>query len=96
MLIGFFEPDEEELLLSTNPLRVEANGLRFLSVPLAIQMDDLSGARSKKWNPHYAVQFTNAALPRSIRHEESAIRVFTVGHRAKPLELAEGLAQDLK
>ncbi|GAA5884456.1 hypothetical protein JCM16303_005089 [Sporobolomyces ruberrimus] len=93
--LSSYSVDEEELLLSTNPLRVEANGLRFLSVPLAIQMDDLSGARSKKWNPHYAVQFTNAALPRSIRHEESAIRVFTVGHRAKPLELAEGLAQDL-
>ncbi|GAA5874997.1 hypothetical protein JCM1840_007171 [Sporobolomyces johnsonii] len=58
-------------------------------------MDDLSGARSKKWNPHYAIQFTNAALPRSIRHEESAIRVFTVGHGAKPLELAEGLADTL-
>ncbi|GAA5991621.1 hypothetical protein JCM5350_007777 [Sporobolomyces pararoseus] len=94
-LASYTVVSDSDDFMAVNPLRIIANGQRVFSTPVSIQMDDLSGARSKRWNPHYAIQFTNATLPRSIRFEESAIRVFTVGHDAQPLELVEGLCEEL-
>ncbi|KAK0519820.1 hypothetical protein OC834_007257 [Tilletia horrida] len=45
-----------------NDLRTHAAGKKAFSVPLALFVDDLSGNKSKRWNKHEAIYFSNIAL----------------------------------
>ncbi|CAD6896628.1 unnamed protein product [Tilletia laevis] len=48
--------DDYGELRHTNPLKVQFEGKKVFSVPVALFTDDLSGNRSKRWNKHEAVE----------------------------------------
>ncbi|CAD6943104.1 unnamed protein product [Tilletia caries] len=57
---------QEEELRHGNPLRVTAGNKKVYSVPIGIFCDDLSGNKSKKWNKHEALYFSNLLLDRAL------------------------------
>ncbi|CAD6919595.1 unnamed protein product [Tilletia laevis] len=52
--------DDYGELRHTNPLKVQFEGKKVFSVPVALFTDDLSGNRSKRWNKHEAVTTISA------------------------------------
>lgn len=68
----------------------------LFSVPILLQCDDLSGARSKRWNLHYQLCWQNGALSHSELAREKNIHLFAVTTTAQPLELVAELVHQLK
>ncbi|KAF7299723.1 hypothetical protein HMN09_00978100 [Mycena chlorophos] len=84
----------------TNPLygnrwRSRANGHRVVAFPVWLYCDDTSGNQSKKWNKHNSFLFTAAGLPRRLVHLESNIHFLATSNIAPPLEMLDGIVDQL-
>ncbi|CAD6885255.1 unnamed protein product [Tilletia caries] len=79
---------------SMHPLR--DNEVLLFLVPIIMQCDDLSGARSKKWNLHYQLTFQNGALSPSVLAEEGNLHLFAVTTTASPLDLVCEFVRQLR
>jgi len=85
----------------TNPLignwwRHQAKGKCVLSLPLWLYCDDTSGNQSKKWNEHNSFLFTLAGLPGSETSKEYNIHFICTSNLAPPLEMLDGVVQQIE
>lgn len=58
--------------------------------------DDTSGNRSKKWNKHNSFLFTAAGLPAEFVHKEYNIHFLCTSNIAPPLEMLDGIVDELE
>ncbi|KAG8684097.1 hypothetical protein FRC09_015621, partial [Ceratobasidium sp. 395] len=79
-----------------HPLRSLAGKRPVYSIPLIIFMDDASGNISKLWNKHYCGYVSDAALPREVLHGESNVQFVLASPHASPLELMQGIKDDIE
>ncbi|KAF5384421.1 hypothetical protein D9615_003216 [Tricholomella constricta] len=79
-----------------NRYRLLAKGHRVLSYPIWLYCDDTSGNVSKKWNKHNSFLFTSAGLPRSMAHKETNIHFLCTSNIAPPLEMLDGIVDQLE
>lgn len=79
-----------------NRWRVLARGHRVLSYMMWLYCDDTSGNMSKKWNKHNSFLFTAAGLPRAMVHQESNIHFLATSNIAPPLEMLDGIVEQLE
>jgi len=85
----------------TNPIkgnrwRELAKGHRVVSFMMWLYCDDTSGNLSKKWNKHNSFLFTPAGLPRYMVHRQSNIHFLSTSNIAPPLEMLDGIAEQLE
>jgi hypothetical protein len=85
----------------TNPMdgnrwRKLSAGHRVLAFPIWLYCDDTSGNTSKKWNKHNSFLFTAAGLPRKFVHRESNIHFLATSNIAPPLEMLDGIVDQLE
>ena len=85
----------------TNPVlgnqwRARAKGHRVLCLPLWMYCDDTSGNTSKKWNEHNSFLFTLAGLPLEQSQKEFNIHFLCTSNLAPPLEMMEGVVDQVK
>ncbi|KIK11230.1 hypothetical protein PISMIDRAFT_19713 [Pisolithus microcarpus 441] len=78
-----------------NGWRKRARGHRVLSYMIWLYCDDTSGNMSKKWNKHNSFLFTAAGLPRVMVHKESSIHFLATSNIAPPLEMLDGIVDQL-
>ncbi|KAF7316638.1 hypothetical protein HMN09_00396400 [Mycena chlorophos] len=81
--------------LHGNRWRSQANGHRVVAFPVWLYCDDTSGNQSKKWNKHNSFLFTAAGLPRRLVHLESNIHFLATSNIAPPLEMLDGIVDQL-
>ncbi|KAJ6556962.1 hypothetical protein B0H10DRAFT_2371346 [Mycena sp. CBHHK59/15] len=79
-----------------NRRRKQASGHRMVAFPVWLYCDDTSGNTSKKWNKHNSFLFTAAGLPRKFVHQESNIHFLSTSNIAPPLEMLDGITDQLK
>lgn len=79
-----------------NRWRGLANGHRVLVFPIWLYCDDTSGNLSKKWNKHNSFLFTPAGLPRHLVHREYNIHFLSTSNIAPPLEMLDGIVDQLQ
>ncbi|KAI5829031.1 hypothetical protein K523DRAFT_373222 [Schizophyllum commune Tattone D] len=79
-----------------NPWRVKSRGHRTVGMPLWLYCDDTSGNVSKRWNKHNSFLFTAAGLPRREVHKESSIHFLSTSNIAPPLEMLDGIVDQLE
>lgn len=79
-----------------NRYRILAKGARVYMFPLFLYCDDTSGNSSKKWNKHNSFLFTAAGLPRAELHKEHNIHFLCTSNIAPPLEMLEGIVEQLE
>ncbi|KAJ7177170.1 hypothetical protein C8R46DRAFT_989326 [Mycena filopes] len=79
-----------------NQWRKLSSGHRVLAFPIWLYCDDTSGNTSKKWNKHNSFLFTAAGLPREFVHRESNIHFLSTSNTAPPLEMLDGIADQLQ
>ncbi|CAD7065235.1 unnamed protein product [Tilletia caries] len=70
--------DGDQELSHVNSDRVCCDGKRLFSIPIVLFIDDLSGARSKRWNKHEATYLSNATLDRSDLDLDSNIKLVSI------------------
>ncbi|KAF7965797.1 hypothetical protein HWV62_41769 [Athelia sp. TMB] len=85
----------------TNPVignrwRALAKSHRALAFPIWMYCDDTSGNLSKKWNEHNSFLFTPAGLPRTEAQKEYNIHFLSTSNIAPPLEMMEGIVEQLE
>ncbi len=78
-----------------NQWHVKANGRHVLSFPIWMYCNDTSGNISKKWNKHNSFLFTPAGLARSETHKEYNIHFLCTSNLAAPLEMLDGIADQI-
>ncbi|KAI0670253.1 hypothetical protein C8Q78DRAFT_975449 [Trametes maxima] len=86
----FTEPSEG------NQWRKRGKGHRVLAFPLWMYCDDTSGNLSKKWNEHNSVLMTPAGLPHDHSSKEYNIHFLCTSNIAPPLEMMDGVVQQLE
>ncbi|KIM68453.1 hypothetical protein SCLCIDRAFT_20369 [Scleroderma citrinum Foug A] len=74
----------------------QAGGYRVLAYMIWLYCDDTSGNKSKKWNKHNSFLFTAAGLPRHMVHKESNIHFLATSNIAPPLEMLDGIVDQLE
>ncbi|VDB83188.1 unnamed protein product [Peniophora sp. CBMAI 1063] len=79
-----------------NKWRERAGGRKVVAFPIWLYCDDTSGNMSKKWNKHNSFLFTAAGLPRHIVQKESSVHFLSTSNKAPPLEMLEGIVEQLK
>ena len=79
-----------------NRWRALANGARVYCFPIWLYCDDTSGNLSKKWNKHNSFLFTPAGLPRAHVHQEYNIHFLCTSNIAPPLEMLDGIVDQLE
>ncbi|KAI6018600.1 hypothetical protein BKA83DRAFT_4464938 [Pisolithus microcarpus] len=79
-----------------NEWRLRARGHRVLTYMIWLYCDDTSGNMSKKWNKHNSFLFTAAGLPRVMVHKESSIHFLATSNIAPPLEMLDGIVDQLE
>ncbi|KAI5990253.1 hypothetical protein EDD15DRAFT_2453804 [Pisolithus albus] len=79
-----------------NEWRLRARGHRVLTYMIWLYCDDTSGNMSKKWNKHNSFPFTAAGLPRVMVHKESSIHFLATSNIAPPLEMLDGIVDQLE
>jgi hypothetical protein len=79
-----------------NRWRKLSAGHRVLAFPVWLYCDDTSGNTSKKWNKHNSFLFTAAGLPRKFVHRESNIHFLSTSNIAPPLEMLDGIVDQLE
>lgn len=79
-----------------NPWRERSQGHRVLCMPLWLYCDDTSGNTSKKWNKHNSFLFTLAGLPLEQTQKEYNIHLLCTSNLAPPLEMMEGVVDQVK
>ncbi|KAF7975989.1 hypothetical protein HWV62_8148 [Athelia sp. TMB] len=85
----------------TNPIvgnrwRSRAKGHRTVAFPIWLYCDDTSGNLSKKWNEHNSFLFTPAGLPRVESQKEYNIHFLSTSNIAPPLEMMDGVVEQLQ
>jgi len=85
----------------TNPVlgnwwRALARGHRALMFLVWLYCDDTSGNLSKKWNEHNSFLFTPAGLPRTESQKEFNIHFLATSNIAPPLEMLDGIIEQLE
>ncbi|EFI26599.1 hypothetical protein CC1G_15371 [Coprinopsis cinerea okayama7 len=88
-----FKPWDRPFL---NPWRLKAGGRRVFSYPMWLYCDDTSGNRSKKWNEHNSFLMVSACLPREAAHREVNVHFLCTSNAAPPLEMMEGIVEDIE
>ncbi|KAF7325590.1 hypothetical protein MKEN_00408600 [Mycena kentingensis (nom. inval.)] len=78
-----------------NAWRKKAQNHRVVAVPLWLYCDDTSGNTSKKWNKHNSFLMTAAGLPRKYVHREFNIHFLATSNLAPPLEMLDGITEQL-
>ncbi|KAI6042116.1 hypothetical protein EDC04DRAFT_2878613 [Pisolithus marmoratus] len=73
-----------------------AQGHHVLSYMIWLYCDDMSGNMSKKWNKHNSFLFTAAGLPHVMVHKESSIHFLATSNIAPPLEMLDGIVDQLE
>ncbi|KAI6152475.1 hypothetical protein BKA82DRAFT_19159 [Pisolithus tinctorius] len=76
--------------------RAQAQGRRVLNYMMWLYCDDTSGNVSKKWNKHNSFLITAAGLPRVMVHKESNIHFLAMSNIAPPLEMLDGIVDQLE
>lgn len=79
-----------------NRWRGRADGHRVVAFPIWLYCDDMSGNLSKKWNKHNSFLFTPAGLPRCVVHHEYNIHFLVTSNLAPPLEMLDGIVEQLR
>ena len=79
-----------------NRWRTMAKGSRVVAFPIWLYCDDTSGNSSKRWNKHNSYLFTAAALSPDFIHLEYNVHFLTTSNIAEPLELIEGIVEQLE
>ncbi|KAG5652758.1 hypothetical protein H0H81_003845 [Sphagnurus paluster] len=79
-----------------NQWRLRSKGHRVVAFPMWLYCDDTSGNQSKKWNKHNSFLFTAAGLPRWLVHRESNIHFLATSNIAPPLEMLDGIVDQLE
>ncbi|KAJ3542935.1 hypothetical protein NM688_g5919 [Phlebia brevispora] len=78
-----------------NPWRAKADGKRVLTMPMWWYCDDTSGNSSKKWNKHNSFLFVLGGLPHDQVHLAYNIHFVSTSNIAPPLEMLEGIVDEL-
>ncbi|KDQ25284.1 hypothetical protein PLEOSDRAFT_1027446, partial [Pleurotus ostreatus PC15] len=78
-----------------NRWRALAKGHRVSTFMMWLYCDDTSGNVSKKWNKHNSFLFTAAGLPRSSVHQASNIHFLCTSNLSPPLEMLDGIVDQL-
>ncbi|KAK7438400.1 hypothetical protein VKT23_018013 [Stygiomarasmius scandens] len=79
-----------------NPWRTKAKGRRVYAFPIWLYCDDTSGNKSKKWNKHNSFLFTAAGLDRHDVHSEYHVHFLATSNIAPPLEMLDGIADQIE
>ena len=79
-----------------NKWRERAGNRKVVAFPIWLYCDDTSGNMSKKWNKHNSFLFTAAGLPRRIAQKETSVHFLSTSNKAPPLEMLEGIVEQLK
>ncbi|KAI6127196.1 hypothetical protein F5141DRAFT_1186371 [Pisolithus sp. B1] len=79
-----------------NGWHVWAHGHRVLSYMIWLYCDNTSGNMSKKWNKHNSFLFTAAGLPHVMVHKESSIHFLAMSNIVPPLEMLDGIVDQLE
>lgn len=79
-----------------NRWRTLACGRRVVAFPIWLYCDDTSGNLSKKWNKHNSFLFTPAGLPRRLVHQEYNVHFLATSNLAPPLEMLDGVVDQLE
>ncbi|KAF8232753.1 hypothetical protein L208DRAFT_1270426, partial [Tricholoma matsutake] len=73
-----------------------AQGSCVIAFPIWMYYDDTSGNLSKKWNEHNSFLFLPAGLPREQLQKEYNIHFLSTSNIAPPLEMLDGIVEQLK
>ncbi|KAK0541490.1 hypothetical protein OC835_000139 [Tilletia horrida] len=84
--------DEQETL---NECRKLAAGREVFTIFVRVFVDDLSGAKSKRWDPHYALTFQNGNLSKAYLGRDASMKLFSASPAASAAELMEEFLFDL-
>ncbi|KAJ6632502.1 hypothetical protein B0H10DRAFT_2251960 [Mycena sp. CBHHK59/15] len=87
-----FDVEASDFLVS---FPVLSAGHRVLAFPIWLYCDDTSGNTSKKWNKHNSFLFAAAGIPRQYVHQESNIHFLATSNIAPPLEMLDGIVDQL-
>jgi hypothetical protein len=79
-----------------NKWRSIAKGHRVVALPIWLYCDDTSGNVSKKWNCHNSFLFTAAGLPRQEAQREYNVHFACTSNIAPPLEMFEGVMDQIE
>ncbi|KAF5367924.1 hypothetical protein D9758_004368 [Tetrapyrgos nigripes] len=79
-----------------NPWRAKSKRHRVYAFPIWLYCDDTSGNKSKKWNKHNSFLFTAAGLDQHDAHSEYHIHFLATSNIAPPLEMLDGIADQLE
>ncbi|KAA1077301.1 hypothetical protein PGT21_002490 [Puccinia graminis f. sp. tritici] len=88
-------PNREVIRPMFNPWWLKAAGRVIRHIPICLYADDTSGNSSKKWNKHISYYFTLAGLPPNLTNQHYNCHFLTTSNSAGPMELAEGIVDDL-
>ena len=64
--------------------------------PIWLYCDDTSGNLSKKWNGHNSYLFTPAGLPQEYLHLQYNVHFLCTSNNAPPLEMLDGIVDQLR
>ena len=67
-----------------------------MAFPIWLYCDDTSGNSSKRWNKHNSYLFTATALSPEYIHLEYNVHFLTTSNIAEPLELVEGIVEQIE
>lgn len=79
-----------------NRWRALAKGSKVVCFPIWLYCDDTSGNLSKKWNEHNSFLFTPAGLPRKEAQKEYNVHFLSTSNIAPPLEMLDGIVDQLE
>lgn len=79
-----------------NKWRHIARGVRVYAFPIWLYCDDTSGNVSKRWNKHNSFLFLAAGLPKVHLHQEYNVHFLCTSNVAEPLEMLEGIVEQLE
>lgn len=79
-----------------NDWRAKARGARVVSFLMWLYCDDTSGNLSKKWNKLNSFLWTAAGLPRSISQRQYNVHFIATSNKAPPLEMLDGIVDQLQ
>ena len=73
-----------------------AKGQKVFAFPIWLYCDDTCGNSLKKWNKNNSFLFTAAGLPHDKAHQEYNVHFLAMSNIAPPLEIVEGIVEQIK